>query len=379
MDYGADLNHVFKGIQSALMSACRKSDLDMAQFLLEHGADPNIIGQYYDSALSRAASKAGNLQLVELLLNHGADVGLGNGCVFHQASFGGERILACLLQQPMTQQDRERFLNTALQSAAHWTKLDLCKWLLDQSANPGFRGGTWGCALTAAVSNQHIIDSAGINNRRLIIDLLLRRGANINPSPMPNAEPNHNPDVDADMHPSPLTAALNIRAHNSATMLLAAGADPNIPGGNLHTSLQSAARYCSSMVGPLLAAGADPNIVGGAQFGTALHAAAYAHEVESIKLLLAAGADVCAMGGKYGTVLQAAAKRDTVNSGWTAERESVATMKTLVAAGADVHAREGKYDSVLQMSAKSGNLEAVRWLVERTGLMLISRGDGTVV
>ena len=39
-------------------------------------------------------------------------------------------------------------------------------------------------------------------------------------------------------------------------------------------------------------------------------------------------------------------------------------MKLLVAGRADVHARCGKYCSVLQMVAKSGNLEAVRWLVE---------------
>jgi hypothetical protein len=36
----------------------------------------------------------------------------------------------------------------------------------------------------------------------------------------------------------------------------------------------------------------------------------------------------------------------------------------MVAVDADVHAQGRKYDSVLQMAAKSGNLEAVRWLVE---------------
>jgi hypothetical protein len=128
------------------------------------------------------------------------------------------------------------------------------------------------------------------------------------------------------------------------------------------------------MVGPLLEAGADPAAVTGGPFGTALHAAAYAHDTESIAKLLSAGADVSTVAGKYGTVLQAAAKLTTVLSGWTAGRASVAAMKALVAAGADAHARGGKYDTTIQMAAKSGNLDAVRWLVEEIGVDVNTKG-----
>jgi ankyrin repeat protein len=38
-------------------------------------------------------------------------------------------------------------------------------------------------------------------------------------------------------------------------------------------------------------------------------------------------------------------------------------LEVLVAAGADVNAAGGKYGSALQMAAKSGNMEAVRWLL----------------
>ena len=73
----------------------------MAEFLLDRGADPNTVIQDDGSALSAAASKAGNLQLVEHLLNYDADVKLGNGWVFHQAVWGGEKILERLFKLSM--------------------------------------------------------------------------------------------------------------------------------------------------------------------------------------------------------------------------------------------------------------------------------------
>ena len=111
-------------------------------------------------------------------------------------------------------------------------------------------------------------------------------------------------------------------------------------------------------------------------FGTALHAAAYMHDVEAIEALLAAGADASVVAGKYGTVLQAAAKRDTASyGGWREGPKSVRAMKVLVAAGADANTRGvGKYGTALQMAAKSGNLEAVRYLVEEAGVDVNVRG-----
>jgi ankyrin repeat protein len=380
IEYGADLNRipqdtqgmVVTGRQGPLVAACHNGDLDMAQFLLERGADPNIDNNDYGCPLSCAVNRAGNFQLVELLLDYGADIGLKQG-IFERAVFAGERMISRLLQQSTTTEDRQRYLDTALQSAAYWTNLEMCVWLLDQGANPDCRGGRWGCPLTAAVSNNHIYGGAGINNRRLIIDLLLQRGADVNPGTI-HAGPERDPYIKGDTFPTPLTAALRSRSKSTASKILEAGADPNIPGGELHLALQTAARFCPSAVEPLLAAGVEVNVVGGATYGTALHAAAYAHNVEGIKLLLAHGADATITAGKYGSVLQAAAKRETVSSGSWSGRDSVPAMKLLVGAGADVHARCGKYGSVLQMAAKSGNLNAVRWLVEEMGVDVNVKG-----
>jgi ankyrin repeat protein len=380
IEYGADLNNIpqdaqgmaLTGREGPLVGACRNNDLDMAQFLLERGADPNIDNIDNGCPLSCAVNSAGNFQLVELLLDYGADIGLKQD-IFEQAVFAGEKMISRLLQQPTTTEDRKRYLDQALQSAAYWAILEMCVWLLDQGANPNYRGGRWGCPLTAAIANDQMDYSAGINNRRLIIDLLLQRGADVNPGTI-HTGLERNLNVKGDTFPTPLAAALQNGSMSTANRILEAGADPNIPGGDLHLPLQTAARFCRAMVEPLLAAGAEVNAVGGATYGTALHAAAYAHNVDGIKLLLAHGVDATITAGKYGSVLQAAAKRVTVSSGGWSGWRSVPAMKLLVAAGADVHTRCGKYGSVLQMAAKSGNLKAVRWLIEEMGVDVNVKG-----
>jgi hypothetical protein len=182
IEHGADVNNVpqkmsgmiFTAGQGPLVAACFKKDLDMAQFLLERGADPNLDCNDYGCPLSCAANDAGNFELIELLLAHRAKVGLKNS-ILERAVFGGEKIMERLFQQAMSPEAREYCLDAALQGAAYYAVLEMCIWLLDQGANPNHRGGRWGCPLTAAVANDFSWDSASANNRRLVIDLLLQR------------------------------------------------------------------------------------------------------------------------------------------------------------------------------------------------------------
>lgn len=379
IEYGADLNKVpqdrnsfLTGRQGPLVAACRNGDLNMTQFLLERGADPNIDNKDYGCPLACAVDDAGNLKLVELLLHSGANIEVKLE-IFSRAIFGGERVISRLLEEPMTKEDRERYLDQALQSAAYWAILEMCSWLLDEGANPNYHGGRWGSPLTAAITaNHNIHQSAGINNRRLIIDLLLRHGADVNQSTV-YTSPKRDPNVNGDTFTTPLLLSLENGPTSTAQKILEAGADPNIPGGEMHLPLQTAARCRWAMVEPLLAAGAEVNAVGG-EYGSALHAAAYTQNIDTIKLLLAHGADVTITAGKYGSVLQAAAKSEPMSTGGIPGRDSVAAMKLLVAAGADVHTRCGKYGSLLQMAAKSGNLRGMRWLVEEMGVDVNVKG-----
>lgn len=347
LDYGADPNLNADINCGPLTRAAASGDIAMVEFLLERGADPNLFKMGCRFPLYDAASK-GNLQLVNLLLDHGANVSTSNASAFEQAILGGEKILSRLLEQDMTAAERERYLDRALQNAAHYANLNICKWLLDHDANLNFVGGKYGGPLQAALSNNYPSEA---NDSLLVLNMFLERGANVNNVGQ------------CSKHPSVLMMAIQKCTAKFAQIVLNRGADPNIGGGDLHSPLQAAARCEPSVLERLLAAGADVSAVGG-RFGTALHAAAYAHDCESIELLLRYGADVNIIAGKYGSVIQAVAKRDTVSNGsWTAGRQSVHAMQVLYDHGAPVMVEAGKYCTALQMAAKSGNLEAVKWLL----------------
>ena len=111
-----------------------------------------------------------------------------------------------------------------------------------------------------------------------IVKPLLQYGAN------PNA-----PDQDGVL---PLTEAARWRNHKNIAALLAAGADPNIVIPNAETPLHAAIRTTDVVpVADLLAAKADPNIVDGLSKKPALFAAIDVGSVNSVSVLLYAGAD----------------------------------------------------------------------------------------
>jgi ankyrin repeat protein len=109
--------------------------------------------------------------------------------------------------------------------------------------------------------------------------------------------------------------------------------------------------------------GADVNTIGG-EYRTVLYAAAYIHNLDSIRLLLSYRVDIYIRAGKYNDVLQAASKEDAVcNGGFISERDSVEALKFLYAHSASTTVQGGHFGSALQLAAKTGNLEAVKWLL----------------
>jgi ankyrin repeat protein len=181
---------------------------------------------------------------------------------------------------------------------------------------------------------------------------------------------------------SPLIIAIENRQLTSAELLLDYPplADVNAYGGEYHSPLQAAIRRLPSLVPRLLALGADIHATGG-ECGTALHTAAYTHDTELISLLISKGADPTIIVGKYGSILQAAAKENaTCNGGYPSARASTLAMKLLVNHGAQVNATGGKYHTALQMAAKSGNFEGFRWLLDMGANPRIEGGKfGTIM
>ena len=80
----------------------------------------------------------------------------------------------------------------------------------------------------------------------------------------------------------------------------------------------------------------------------ALQASSYEQELDTIRLLIACGADVDVITDKYGTALQAAALKEP----------DLKAVRLLLDNGAHVNAR-GKYGIALQRAARHGNIQDV--------------------
>lgn len=103
----------------------------------------------------------------------------------------------------------------------------------------------------------------------------------------------------------------------------------------------------------LINAGADVNAQG-RFFGYALEAAAWNGHKAVVEFLLENGADVNAQGGEYGNALQAAAYKAFQG-----------VVELLLEKGADVNAQGGYAGNALQAASTSGNVAVVRLLLEK--------------
>jgi ankyrin repeat protein len=355
IEYGADVNAAVDVDCGPLMEACGK-DMKLVEFLLENGADPNRIRKGYQYPLLKAVA-SGDMDLVDLLLDHGADVRYNNGYIFTKAVRNSKKMIPRLLSVPMSADERRLFLAQALQTAAYRFSLETFDWLVGIGADVNYTGGEYGTVLHACVSNSQVYERADVNNKRLLLDKLLASGADVN-----KIDPKNN------LGPA-LMVAMEKGSRMTVDILLNAGADPTLGGGKLHSPLQAAyRRQWHDIAERLIESGADINAVGGT-YGSPLHAAAYTHNIAAIKYLLEKGCTSlhCVAGaGKYGSVMQAAAKENAVkNGGFHRGGPSVRAMKELLLHGADPNALGGKYGCALQMAAKSNNLLGVRWLVAK--------------
>ncbi|RYN52528.1 hypothetical protein AA0117_g13366, partial [Alternaria alternata] len=123
--------------------------------------------------------------------------------------------------------------------------------------------------------------------------------------------------------------------------------DDNIPMPLYYAALLG----FSTVTRLLLDAGAEVNAQGG-RYSNALQAASARGHEQVVKTLLNAGAEVNAQGGRYGNALQAAS---------IFGHEQV--VKTLLNAGADVNAQGGRYGNALQAASIFGHEQVVKTLL----------------
>jgi ankyrin repeat protein len=281
----AFVNSKDKDDESPLYIAAEQGNKAVVVLLLDKGADVDVLGRRYGTAM-QAASHNGYKEIVTLLVDRGADVNAQGGhygnALQAASAEGHKEMVTLLLDKGANIHAKGGHCGSALQEASAGGHREIVTLLLDRGAEINAPDGHHGSALQEASAGGH----------REIVTLLLDKGVDVK--------------APGGYYGSALQAA-SARGHEEiVTLLLDRGAEINAPGGHYGSALQAAsARGHEEIVTLLLDKGADVNPLGG-YYGSALQAASARGHEEIVTLLLDRGAEINAPGGHYGSALQAA-------------------------------------------------------------------------
>jgi ankyrin repeat protein len=361
---GADLARAERDSETPLMAAARAGSVEAVQLLLEHGADVNAAEPLEEQTALMWAAAEGHLRVVDVLLAAGADPN-------QQA-----RVSELTKRSPRADFPSGGF--TPLMWAARDGNEALVHRLLGAGAEINATNGDGSTPMMLAI----------VNDRFDMAATLLELGADANDGSLYYAVEMRDAPTDwrardgsrlrAD-HPNRLTAL------DLVGRLLAAGADPNKPfTGQMH----SASMCC------------DPQ-----GSGTPFFRAAVAADVESMKLMIAHGADLewspkpvegvprMPFGDTTGlTPLMAAANggKGLLMAGGPGDiregkvgvfredgnRNPADAVRLLLEAGANPNALSSNGDSALHIAAHDGRLEPIRELVAGGASIDLRNKDG---
>ncbi|KAL7790500.1 ankyrin repeat-containing domain protein [Trichoderma afarasin] len=278
LDHGADVNAQSEEYGTALIAACDTytQDTELVQWLLECGADVNAQGGKHGTALSAACS-GNNSEVAELLLNHGANIYLRDCAAWHSAIRGIAPqdnffkssdiadiiILELLLNRGIDINHDHAEYGTALHTMMTAGRAGL-KWregmsvLLEHHINPNIMNEQLGSALHLACAIAH---------EDVHADLVPRCSdcKRVNASSSKAAYLlEHFLNIDVNAQGGTFGTALQAAAYSgqalSVRMLLDRKASVNARGGKYHSALNGAiigGRW--NIVKVLLAAGATPD------------------------------------------------------------------------------------------------------------------------
>lgn len=404
INHQADVNGTGGTWGGILHAACAKSDAGIVKSLLDAGADPDMSIGPLNTPLQTAA-QYGRLENATMILRHGVQVnrqgGIAGNALQTACSAGHPELVDMLLDKGASISETGGIFNCVFQAAAFSGNLDVFKRLLRDGANVNLHGSLDARSEIAKIIKNspqqdpassgkspksagslclnQALHAAATGGHLSVVRLLLTRNADVNSI--------------GGLYGSALQGAAISGSGRVVKELLLSGADVDIVGGLYCTALQAAAlqefdnieddllkrrpnlNTCGGLYGhPLQAA-----LLGAGLWGvTKLFVKVYAQQLkfdlssfhsiyldglqaaaasntcglEIVELLLAHGADVNAVGGMYGTALQAA----------TADFSKV---RLLVDRGADVNARGGIYGAALQAASAQGNTATVKFLLRK--------------
>jgi uncharacterized protein len=397
----ADVNATQPDGATALLWAAHWNDVDAARLLLGAGANPKVTNRFGASPLSEAAA-LGNPALVKLLLDAGADpksltTADGETVLMTAARAGNVDVVRMLLDGGADVNAKESYKGqTALMWAAAERHAPVVKLLLERGADwhvlsdshetkmpklsaassvsPMARGGLTAFAFTAREGD--------IATARVMLDA----GVDIN-------------QLDVDKA-SPLITSLMNKQYTFAKFLLDRGANPNVVDVMGRTALYAVidmrnedysatpgrpatdAMPSIEIIKALLDRGADPDIAltqrlpgrsgmdgGDTTLGegtTPLMRAARGGDAESMRLLLAKGADPKKTTKEGNTALMFAAGvgyRDKNTTG--TEAQALEALKVAMSLGMDVNQANTRGETALHGAAGRGADTIVQYLASQ--------------
>src|SRR5580658_1939391 len=337
---GADPNApVSKTGDTALMMAARTGKLDATKALLDHGAEVNAKETWGGTTALMWAVAERHPEVVQLLVEHAAEVNAKSNFV---PSASGRGFEGTAPVAPKPDQKIEEFASgwmTPLMFAAREDDIQSARTLIQKGADVNALGGDGKDALELAL----------FNGSYDVASLLIDSHANVN-------------HADAQRF-TPLFWAVDRRNMETA---------PNFPWMVTIDPLP--------LIKKLLDVGADPNAVINSTprarmregsprivYATALMRAAFAGDIELVKLLLAHGADPHIMSSDRETSLMAACGTGFIN-GYHRQKtpaERLQVVQLLVGLGEDVNAADSYGITPLMVAANLGDAAVVQYLIDR--------------
>lgn len=287
--FGADPNGTTSEGHPFLFEALTKRPPNIAQALLDAGADPNIQLPDGESVLAYLirnpyVRNLGNADRVRMLIDAGAEVGLWETILL--ADF--ERFETIVDNDPSAVRRPLLRGATALHAAASAADAKIVRYLLDSGADPNVQNDDGATPLHAAL-NPRYVSGKPLASREQVARLLLERGAQ--------------PGLADDAANTPLHVAARYGVASMVKQLLEADADPlrqNISGHTpialvwpYYDSQDGSADYASaldSILKMLVEAGSLMNVKGSSRC-TPLSVAARWASSDTFELMLDHGAD----------------------------------------------------------------------------------------
>ncbi|KAF5254526.1 hypothetical protein FANTH_784 [Fusarium anthophilum] len=344
LDYGADPDLKSREGKTALFEAIQNSRVDIVNSLLDHGANPNLPGPKH--MLWPATYQSACLQV---LLAHGADPKKAPGIMELAVSVNNIESVKVLLNAKVDPNQKKDGVYTPLCTSIRDNRPDIFHLLLANKADPNVPASEYPAfkcithnrlqylppLVEAGVnlgSPKGIVETAVSVNNMEALTWLIEKGMNPN-------------DKTPKGH-SPLTTAIRENRVEMVDFLLSHGADPNVRGQDWPV--------CMAVRNPpilkrILSVLAEPRA-----FKGVMEMAVVANQLESVKLLLAAGVSVEDKNGGVFSPLTSAIREDRKDIVWFLINEG----------GADINAPGEHLPVVKALRRYRGDSEILEFLLE---------------